>query len=131
MASPGAAGTALLIRQYFMDPGTAFWKGNCNRNYLLCNSLTPSGVLIKAIILHSGTAMIRYDGGRCSCGLPTTYLIAPPDSTQGYGRINLSNVLPLQGKYVFDLFIDDLKSIAANSQVIYHAHLTTSNVPLK
>ena len=131
MASPGAAGTALLIRQYFSDPGTKFWKSLCNIKYKFCKSFFPSGVLIKAILLHSGTQMIKYDGGQCNCGLPNTVLSSPPDSIQGYGRISLKNVLPLANKYVFDLFVDDLVTIQANSKVMYHTHVTSSSKPFK
>ena len=43
----------------------------------------------------------------------------PPDSTQGYGRVTLKNVLPLPGHYNFDLFVDDLVYIAAYTTVKY------------
>ena len=47
----------------------------------------------------------------------------PPDSTQGYGRVTLKNVLPLRNVYVFDLFVDDLVTIAAFSTVTYSIKL--------
>ena len=131
MASPGAAGTALLIRQYFSDSGPNFWNSLCNKKYLFCKSFLPSGVLVKAILLHSGSQMIKYDGGQCNCGLPTTILSAPPDSIQGYGRITLNNVLPLANKFIFDLFVDDLVTIQANSMIMYHTHVTSSSTPFK
>jgi len=60
MASPGAAGVALLIRQYFMDTTNAFWSLLCNKAYRNCNPFEPSGVLVKAVLLHSGTQMASF-----------------------------------------------------------------------
>lgn len=84
MACPGAAGIALLIRQYFMDTSDRFWKGHCNTIDWFCGSITPSGFLIKAIILHAGQGMSRHDGSACrGCNMKDIMLNAPPDSTQG------------------------------------------------
>jgi hypothetical protein len=49
MATPITAGTALLIRQYFMDE--AFWATLCNQIYLRCREgpFSPSGYLLKAL----------------------------------------------------------------------------------
>ena len=63
MATPGAAGTALLVRQYFIDPAGKFWRAVCNTGYRSCKSFTPSGPLIKAIFTHSGKKMSLFDGG--------------------------------------------------------------------
>ena len=114
-----------------MSAGASFWSSTCDTKNAFCKKFTPSGVLTKAILLHSGTGMIRYDGGLCNCGKPTTYLGAPPDSTQGYGRITLSNVLPLKGVYNFNLFVEDLTTITSNNKIIYHAHVLSSSTPLK
>jgi hypothetical protein len=85
MACPGAAGTALLIRQYFMDTSQKFWKGQCDPDPgWFCKSIEPSGFLIKAIILHAGQGMNRKDGAACQgCNMKDIMLNAPPDSTQG------------------------------------------------
>ena len=63
MATPAAAGIALLVRQYFMSSNSSFWTGHCNPADNFCRAFTPSGVLVKAILLHSGTAMKKFDGG--------------------------------------------------------------------
>jgi subtilisin family serine protease len=57
MASPSAAGIAALVRQYFIDSN--FWAKTCNKLYSSCRSFIPSGVLIKAIMLHSGSRMVK------------------------------------------------------------------------
>ena len=75
MASPAAAGAAALVMQYFQDQ--TFWKALCNPSYPSCNPFTPSGVLMKAALLHSGTGMAIYEGNQGN-----TYLAAPPDNYQ-------------------------------------------------
>lgn len=44
----------LFFRQYFSDE--SFWASLCDKSYALCSqgSFVPSGVLIKAMLLHSG-----------------------------------------------------------------------------
>ena len=131
MATPSAAGAALLVRQYFTDSTGVFWKKVCNKSYTFCKSFTASGVLIKAVLLHSGTPMKLFDGEACGCGTPSVTLNNPPDFTQGYGRITLSKVLPLYNTFTFDLFVLDLVRINANTKLVYHAHVTSTNTPLK
>lgn len=63
MATPAAAGVGLLVRQYFMSPSSAFWAGHCNLANSFCRAFTPSGVLVKAVLLQSGSAMNMFDGG--------------------------------------------------------------------
>ena len=65
MATPSAAGAALLVRQYFTDATGVFWKKVCNKAYAFCKSFTASGVLIKAVLLHSGSPMKQFDGDDC------------------------------------------------------------------
>jgi hypothetical protein len=123
MATPAAAGIGLLVRQYFMSPSSAFWAGHCNLANSFCRAFTPSGVLVKAVLLQSGSAMRMFDGGGAntygithlldcmltpaslpfhasSAGSNDVILGAPPDQFQGYGRVTLSNVLPLTGAYL-------------------------------
>jgi hypothetical protein len=129
MATPAAAGIALLIRQYFIDSQQRlFWLAVCRNTYSWCKSFTPSGVLVKAILLHSGTAMALYNAG----GSGDIKLKAPPDSMQGYGLVTLSNVLPLKDKISnFDLFVDDQRLIGEYTTITYSVQLTTSKKPLK
>jgi hypothetical protein len=75
-------------------------------------------VLVKAVILHSGTGLSGNE---------------PPDNIQGYGRILLASVLPLMGIYTFDLFVADLVYIQQQSTASYFVQIddSTSAVPLK
>lgn len=129
MASPTAAGSATLIRQYFVDHQNKFWTQMCNSFYKFCKAFTPSGVLVKAMILHSGSAMTEFNGNEG--GTPNIPLGSPPDFTQGYGRINLMNVLPLSGYTGFDLFVDDLHVINEYSTNNYWVTVRDSSIPLK
>ena len=124
MASPVVAGTAALLRQYFSD--SRFWAASCNKLYLNCAAFTPSGVLIKTILIHSGSKMIQKHGISSNTALGN-----PPDFIQGYGRVALNTVLPLAGKYAMDLFVADLITIGENSAVKYFVTVTDSTKRLK
>lgn len=72
MASPAAAGEALLVRQYFTDgvyPHSA--------------AFTPSGALIKAVVLNGTVDMTGVSGY--------------PSNGEGWGRMLLDNVLEFAG----------------------------------
>ena len=99
MATPVTAGTALLVRQYFMD--SQFWGSTCgdSRNkFCRMGSFEPSGYLMKALLLHSGRSVSRYSDPAYDAE-PTAYpsfeLESPPDNFQGYGAVTLANILPL------------------------------------
>jgi hypothetical protein len=64
MASPSAAGSAALMRQYFIDP--LFWATQCEPTDPFCRPFTPSGVLLKTMLLHSGAKMNQYFYGQGS-----------------------------------------------------------------
>jgi hypothetical protein len=128
MATPSAAGVALLVRQYFMDNSNRFWTAVCNHNYRSCHSFIPSGPLLKAILVHGGRKMKLFDGG----GEFDVVLGVPPDFIQGFGRISLFQVLPLpQVVTNFDLFVADAVNIQENSQIAYKVQIKASNIPFK
>lgn len=128
MASPAAAGNALLVREYFEDPKGNFWTKVCRSSYRSCHSFSPSGVLVKAIILHSGQAMALYHGG----GDYDIKLGNPPDFIQGFGRIALYKALPLPSfSTKFDLFVADLVNIAESSDVRYSVQVQSNSIPLR
>lgn len=128
MASPAAAGTALLVRQYFMDTNNRFWTKVCQTIYKSCKVFAPSGMLTKAILLHSTSPMKLYHGG----GSKDISLGPPPDFMQGFGRITLKNVLPLSTT-AHDLFVDDMVTIGENSQISYAVRLGATDpvLPIK
>lgn len=77
MASPAAAGAAALIMQYFRDSGQ--WAKNCNSLYWFCRPFSPSGLLVKVVLIHSGAQMAKKHG--ISADLDQ-FLGAPPDNVQ-------------------------------------------------
>jgi hypothetical protein len=126
MASPAAAGAAALIMQYFRDAN--FWGQNCNSMYWFCKPIFPTGVMVKVLILHAGTKMVKKHG--VSADLDQ-YLGEPPDNIQGYGRIQLDKVLPLAPNNIFDLYLHDGFGLAENSETFYKVFVSDSSIPLK
>ena len=84
MATPLIAGSAALVRQYFMS---GFYPGG---SAAAANQYAPSGALLKAVLLGGAAGM---DGFESDTGLP---LAPPPSFRQGFGRVDLSRSLPLQ-----------------------------------
>jgi subtilisin family serine protease len=131
MATPLTAGTALLVRQYFMD--SAFWAKYCDSQYSTCvdGSFTPTGYMIKAVILHSGQEMQRYSDPNEQQEL---LLGRVPDVFQGYGLIRLSNVLPAPGLgQSFRLYVHDRLRLAQGNRYCWNVVVAGNeiNEPLK
>ena len=122
----GAAGNAALVMDYFTNPN--FWVKLCNSGYSLCRQFQPSGVLTKAILLHSGAQMSIYNYGTTESNVN---LGATPDIYQGFGRIDFANVLPLNGIYIFDLFVVDLMVIGENANIEFSVKVSSSARPLR
>lgn len=123
MSSPIAAGNAALIRQYMM--GSSFWGKFCHPQYSFCTGygIYPSGALIKAMLLHSCVPMSKYG---------QSDLFSLPDMQQGYGRISLNSLLPLNTyeRLGYTLFVDE-QSLPSFSEVIYDVNVTDTNHPFK
>lgn len=64
MASPAAAGSALLFRQYFMDNSNRFWTKMCNKSHRYCKPFLPTAYLIKALVTHGTHFMGYYENSR-------------------------------------------------------------------
>ena len=87
-ASAMAAGSALLVRQYFTE---GFYPSGAR---VTNNSFTPSNALIKAAILNSGRNLTgRFTGSN----FPVSASGALPNSGQGWGRIALDDALYFAG----------------------------------
>ena len=85
MSSPTVAGFAVKIRRYFLD---GFYPTGSRDETA---GFTPSGALIKAALVHSARPMLyRVDKDtKAITDISNTY----PSNIQGYGRIDMSNVL--------------------------------------
>jgi len=96
MATPTVAGTAALVRQYYMDG----WYPSGTK--VLADSLTPSAALVKATLINSGSEMTgsgAYLNGENSF----------PNDNQGWGRVTLDSAL---------YFLDDSRSLMVNDNRI-------------
>ena len=127
MATPAVAGNGAIVRQFFVD--SSYWATTCNSGYSKCGAFSPRGATVKATLIHSGDAMVEYPGGSTEGQIT---LGTVPDIIQGFGRISLSNVLPLAGTTVsgFDLFVDELSMTSLTTQT-YTVTVTSSTAPLK
>jgi hypothetical protein len=126
MATPQAAGAALLTRQYFEDE--SFWASLCGSTYSSCAAgfFSPSGYFVKAVLIHSGQTMDRY-------GAPNDrqpVVLGPtPDFMQGYGFLDLANVLPLPGlSQPWKLYVNDRLTVSEGHTVSWTITVAESDV---
>jgi len=94
MATPGVAGAALLVRQYFMD---GFYPSG---EKTARDKFTPSQALIRAVILNSGQTLLGVDNSRNTKSVPY-------DMHQGFGRLSLVDSLKLQGRSTANIYVED------------------------
>ena len=129
MACPSAAGAAALIHDYFQNK--KFWKKHCDKSYKWCQRFTPSGPLTKALLLHSGSTMEYYwltKNSKQNVDISGTM----PDHFQGYGRVSLANVLPLEGlNDGMDLFVLDLAILNQKTNMFLDVDVYGDKFPLK
>ncbi|MBY0111763.1 MAG: S8 family serine peptidase [Phycisphaerales bacterium] len=98
MASPAVAGAATLVRQYFTD---GFYPTGTK---VAANSLTPSGALLRAMLVNSSVDMTSYPS-------PAQF---PPNNLEGFGRILLDNSVYLAGD-ARRLLVKDIRNTAADA----------------
>ena len=91
MATPIAAGSAILIRHYLEN--ASFWAQYCNASYRSCPVVVPSesdpdtsdfvsAALLRAVLIGSAQPMEMYESNE-DCVIPETQLATPPDNFQG------------------------------------------------
>ena len=86
MATPVAAGAALLVRDYFAQGFYPSGRADAARSH------AAGAALVKAVLV-AGAAEL--DGFEVDTGLP---LAPPPSYRMGFGRVHLGRALPLAGK---------------------------------
>jgi len=86
MACPVAAGSAAMVRQYFVE---GWYPRGVKR---AADGFVPTGALLKAMLINSAVPMAAFDFNNGTL-LP---LGLPPDVYQGHGRIKLADVLPIK-----------------------------------
>ncbi|CAM9580899.1 unnamed protein product [Chrysoparadoxa australica] len=108
MATPLTSGAAAIARQYFKGGTHAAnlnASGLCgNAAYTTqCSAMTPSGVVLKAVLINSAGALSGTSQG--------------PNNDEGHGLLNLSLGLPLSGSAT-NLYVTEA-SIATQSSKFY------------
>jgi hypothetical protein len=94
MACPAVAGAATLVREYFTDG--FFPTGQARAD----NAFTPSGSLIKAVLVNSAVDMTGIDGY--------------PSDREGWGRVLISNALTF-GFNPHHLILSDVRNASAQA----------------
>ncbi|MBC7834237.1 MAG: S8 family serine peptidase [Phycisphaerales bacterium] len=113
MATPAVAGISMMVRQYFMD---GFYPGGVAGGGV---AFTPSGALIKSIVINSSVDMTG----------PAGY----PSNQEGWGRVLIDNAL---------FFADDTRKLQIHDQrnadglstggeVVLTANVVSSSLPLR
>merc|ERR1711939_615104 len=115
MATPAVAGAAALIQDYFKD--ATKWAAMCHTKYHKCKAVKPTGIVVKTILLHSGQDI---GGG-----------YAYPGVEQGFGRVDLSTVLPSDFTHPnLDLFVKDFK-LRSKDEKYFRVTVRSASIPLK
>lgn len=101
MATPLAAGAAAIARQVLVEK-----MGIQN----------PSGALMKATMLHTAVDMFPGQFGEVGAARGQELLSRRPNSDEGYGRVDVSNIANLGSQ---TQFIDNRQGVAQGSEVSY------------
>lgn len=101
MATPLTAGAAAIARQVLVEKiGIA----------------TPSAALMKATMLHTAVDMFPGQYGEVGASRGQEILTRRPNSDEGYGRVDVSNIANLGAGTVF---IDNRQGVAQGAEVTY------------
>ncbi|HEX4824763.1 MAG TPA: hypothetical protein VFV19_10635 [Candidatus Polarisedimenticolaceae bacterium] len=118
-AAPEAAGLAALIRDYFMQgfypTGTA----------TPANALTPSGSLMKAVLLASGEDLNTTASPQSSITIQKRY-----SNDVGYGRANVPGVLHIGSGAPF-LWVQNNDALGDGATKTFFYNINTNSMPLR
>src|SRR5204862_2571552 len=112
MASPAIGGTALLVRQYYMDG--YYPTGTAGTG----TPLTPSGALIRATLMNTGQDMA-----------PAGY----PSNAEGWGRVKAGDGVFLNGaaRRAFVQDVRNAQGLATAAQTSYPVTVLGSGQQLR
>lgn len=111
MASPSAAASAVLARQYFVEG----WYPSGGANP--ADSLLPSAALLKAVLINGADRNI------------TGYTV--PDNNVGWGRIDLDSVLYFAGDVKELAVVDEAVGLSTGQYVEYTYNIASGSVPAR
>lgn len=106
MSAPMIAGTAAIIRQYFIE-GWLSTNGQRKGNNK-SDGFVPRASLIKAVLINGAQPLLGIE--KLSGGIKKS--TRPYDFHQGFGRINLLKSLPLSGENNIQAIIRNARSIS-------------------
>ncbi|CAM9286969.1 unnamed protein product, partial [Ectocarpus fasciculatus] len=131
MATPAVAGSALLVREYFRTKYGAVCRGE----YSDCRNFEPSGVLAKAIIIHSAFGLSSYSSSEFDSRTSESHfsLGDTPDPYQGFGHVAVGSILPLSTTQAAqrDLYVRDMFFVKSASTYEMTVEVETFDVPLR
>ena len=115
MATPLTAGTAALVRQYFIE---GFYPTGVQ---IPSNSLIPTGALVKAVLMNGAQFLHAIDlrNGK-------EQLIEPYDNVQNFGRVSLSDSLYLPGFSSGNIEVWDKQEIEDGDTMTYNVTIDMS-----
>lgn len=117
-AAPEVGGLALLVRDYFMK---GFYPSG---SASVPDAITPTGSLVKAVILASGEDMLTTSS-------PTAQTIAKRYSNDvGYGRSNLPGALHIGGGAPF-LWVQNGDSLGGGATKSFFYNINGNSIPLR
>ena len=104
MATPIVSGATALVRQYFTS---GFYP--TGKAQIFDRILAPSGSLLKAVLINSGTDLTEVANGAYQNGKARGWFTDTDvyDDNQGFGRITLDRALKLDGKNDISTFVID------------------------
>ncbi len=129
MATPAVAGSAQLVRQYFSEG----WHPQGIP--IEANGFNPSSALVRAMLINSADEIT---GARTDesdyCRPDLSYCFEYPDNNQGWGRVNLDNVMyfsddPEPQRRLFA--VDEEIGLATSQYVEYVVEIADSTVPFE
>ena len=103
MATPVVSGMAALIRQYFEEGWYPLGRTGSS------DPMSPSGALIKAVILNGASADVMTGVDNGSIGVTP---VSAYDNNIGFGRVDLSSSLYIEGKTSVLALVWDRQEIA-------------------
>ncbi len=113
MACPAVSGAGLLVRQYFTD---GFYPTGAK---VPANAFTPSGALIKGVLLNSTVDMTGISGY--------------PSNQEGWGRLLLDNALYFTGdaSKLYAVDVRNPQGLSTGGQATYTFSVNSNSKPLK
>ncbi|GMH92511.1 hypothetical protein TrST_g7240 [Triparma strigata] len=118
MATPVTSGSAALVRDYFMQ---GFYPTGTK---VAANSLSPSGALVKAVIINGAMPMA---GSQNDDSAGTVVSVTEYDSNQNFGRVQLNKAMPLANNNDIQMFVSDGVSLSQAQSEVFTFKIDTSS----